>query len=1614
MSADRVLAVAYGDYAKLPKLEQAIPDAETLVKLLGEHQFEGDLLSDARRGALLDKADELLAPGSLKDGTLVLLWIGHGELGPNGTLRLMGRTGEASDAEVTAAANLGEWATRTGAAQILVLLDCCFSGEAVPDTLGMANAVLAGRADVKSAWFGCVAASRGDERARSGVMMQQVERLLRDGPTDPRERDAWRLYSEKIPGDRFIDALAKGWSEERHTPRPATLGSALPMLPNPLYRAGVRNAVVEHLLFAARGTSTEANFFTGRRATLARIVTWMRTQTPGLCVVTGPPGSGKSALVGRVVSLSVSAERALLDVGDLPPEVDPGESSVDANVHLRQLDLNGVVEELAVQLGLDEDADLYAVLGCASRRRAENRPLVVAFDGLDEAGDEGSHDIALRLITPLAREALVLVGTREVPGASGEPGLLSLLAPFSEMIDLGLEEAETLEDMRTYTLRRLDRVSPVMNPKLVADALVELARRADPGREGPFLLARLITSQLRAEPVDTAQEHWRSALATSVEAAFEYDLRRCVLMIDGREHPTAARELMTALACAYGGGLPADDVWPAIATELSPTGTVYTRDHVFELLFTLGRHIISATERDQAVFRVAHQRLVDQLRPMVGEGVFSIVAPAYAEPVAHAVAALYGRLLDQGLQPRQHTYLWRYAWRHFADAGLLGIQLLRGFVERDREQFLPDLAWACGLVARECMGTNRTQDAVRLYEEEASIYRALDDSMELAITLSRLAIARSMNGDTEGGDSDVDEAVRVIDRMKDDPERRPMLAFALLAQAVVLLRQGSPRTALRLARKSIEMFDAERAEGEAMPDEHAAVCVIAATAALVLDDLAVADELSQHALEILDSAECEDSRMIEALAGRAQVELQLMRQGVSADAHLVEPTAGPRLLEIHRRTGATGTLNDILMGEGLRYYALTLHVAGRDEPDPGDLLDSAIDLAQRTARDSADAALSLACSLAVRAGRRQDSAGKIEDLVQAEEALRAFAAVSPAVALQLGSVISQQVRDRVNADDEDLESLLDRQREAVALIEDVRTPAARPALASALSLLYLLLTNAGRFEDSLATLQHTAYVQRQLYDTSGGSPLPLAATLADLASRLAGVRPLEVLELGAESRELVRSSDDAGARLIRSQVEGAIAAANLVLNREEEGKASLEESIRQLEPMLDQPVAPWLMTNALSNLAGVHLRAGAVQEAIQAARRAVELAEERGTGPNVSLLPLAQSQLGIALHAAGEREAANTYLGPAIGALKTLIRQDEGVGGILAMALEAAGPEAWDAVLSELEDQPTIGRQLKLLRFNSSESLPALVAEYVRVLAAVADEPQEVRSVRQLARGRRSNDTEQFDAAWRAAAGDLPDWLLIPEWLDLVVVAWWNAPTWRRARDYLESTPTLLDPMTVVVLEEVRNEHNNGLVDLHLQILETAIEEGIDAAYGPIFADELVDEWIDADLEEAFLAEHRDELLGDHVAAALADRAADGDVSAIVAQALLVLSRRGEESVAHSVLDGQTSLGIALLETAWRSADAERLGALAVLCQARMDDNDPMLALVTVARAIAEALLGRRDVALEFAAEAATAADEESRQMLVNAVLDALSRNADQPDGLLAIVRVLRGEPGPA
>ena len=578
----------------------ALAGVDAIAKILSNARgFATTVLRDVTMSQVGPDLTIALPMGGVDGGALVVLWAGHGEQSAEGRLRLITHDDVANASPLCTADWVAGQAVRTGATQVLLVFDTCSSGQAAIDAAQVVGRLMADLPDPKPVWVGILASAQAYERARDeGLFAAELRRVLEQGPRDPILRLRFNSFNQGVRGDDVIDAVVTEWPTDAQRPEPSMFGRAGILLPNPLYDPDAPERVVEHLLLAAQGRAPdeEGSFFTGRDDQLAEIFHWIGQPEPGVLVVTGPAGSGKSAIVGRIVSLSNPAERTSL-LAQGPVDNDPGEGSVDAHVHVRRLTVDRVANLIDEQLCrkgiLVQDAqarDRYELLGAVRRL---DKPVTIVLDGLDEAEAE-AWAIADDLVRDLGRFARVLVATREMARDGGQP-LVATLATMTP-IDLGdpqwAEQSDA--DVRRYVRRRLEPEgsgATAMDPALVAEQILHLARAND---EGLFLLARVITSQLRTDPVDTSTPGWETALATSVEAALARDLGRILEPSpSGTAGPVAARELLSALAWGYGTGVP-DDVWVAFATGLSKTGSRYSLADVYWVLAAAARYVVAA------------------------------------------------------------------------------------------------------------------------------------------------------------------------------------------------------------------------------------------------------------------------------------------------------------------------------------------------------------------------------------------------------------------------------------------------------------------------------------------------------------------------------------------------------------------------------------------------------------------------------------------------------------------------------------------------------------------------------------------------------------------------------------------------------------------------------------------------------------------------------------------------------------------------------------------------------------------------------------------------------------------------------------------------------------
>jgi WD40 repeat protein len=658
-----VLLTEYDHYGQLKRLADDVRSALDLLAALGFDVMATDSLrGDGRAFSLLNAIGTWQPTGH----RLVIYWAGHGKIIEDGRLFLCTRDTfnhrlpEAHNA--IPAASLGDLLAGKDSSEIVLLLDACGSGGGAQEIVAAFRAKTNSRAYPSGFKPGLAVISSAGPRqfAREGAFSSALVSVLRDGPPADRSYLAWTERDEYVTPVELFQAIrvqlarapSRGAAQEPDHDATSGVGR---FFPNPRYRrripdvsvteklrraALLPSAVAEHFMLKFRGIDTVDDrgwFFTGREQLLRRLTQWLGSKQSGLMIVTGPPGCGKSAVLGRLAVLSVPQYRAEIKraggLKDVPPETLPPKHSFDAGVHAKNLSLIECISELADALSLPAPATGWRSAADFVRQVASlRRPVTLLVDALDEAQPADIHAMATDLIRPLADlpRLKILVGTRpdrasreDAEHASSQGGLLHALgATGQEIIRLDLDE-DTPSDIRAYVRRRLldTTGSPYRSqPASAAAAAAIVAQRSD----RVFLIARLLTQELirRGEILDlTERGRDRSSAWPMVEgglaAAFTADLARY-----GKDE-WRLRALLTPLAFAEGSGLPSRDVWLALAEALreenfpghksqdsAPLGTA----DLSWIVSNAGAYLIESGEDGQTVYRLYHQAFADYFR----------------------------------------------------------------------------------------------------------------------------------------------------------------------------------------------------------------------------------------------------------------------------------------------------------------------------------------------------------------------------------------------------------------------------------------------------------------------------------------------------------------------------------------------------------------------------------------------------------------------------------------------------------------------------------------------------------------------------------------------------------------------------------------------------------------------------------------------------------------------------------------------------------------------------------------------------------------------------------------------------------------------------------------
>lgn len=600
------------------------------VVLPGLGEYDG---ADAIKQKLLHWSADMAPRG---DDVVVLYFAGHGAVESHDRHYLLCWDSDPDNLAATALATedlvriLGKGELR----HLLVILDTCAGGAGSAEAAAIALQRLAYRnlsgPDSTGLWF--LASARRKDIAEDGEFVAALKTAVTTTTERTGQRQQYLDLTElvKAVNERF-EADGRGQRAELAS---GLVTGLAPFMPNVGYhpelppmgtdleiqRRVSERDISEHFGPRSRGVEFESEqglYFSGRGNVLTELVGWLTAEDGDSRgrIVTGSPGCGKSAVLGRIVALSDPRYRAKLDLSEVDPATIVPENCVAAAVHARHKRLEEVVERIGVALGAPTDS-AAALLQELTRRGRQGPPLVIVVDAVDEAGsdtaaDAGGHGEPRRLSRELLRPMSEIQGVRLLVGTRHE--LMGALGPTFTHLDLDQPEYRAgVDDVAGYVTRVL-LAAEEAEVRTPYRGQPELARTVAQGvaakAAGVYLYARTTARTLRSDdnPVDVTAQGWADRLPSEIGGAFDDYLERF-----GEDEPRVRRMLL-ALAFSEGKGLPRGRVWTELSSVIS--GVPCTEADVSWVLDVAEAYIAEVVDDDRrSVYRLYHKALAEHLR----------------------------------------------------------------------------------------------------------------------------------------------------------------------------------------------------------------------------------------------------------------------------------------------------------------------------------------------------------------------------------------------------------------------------------------------------------------------------------------------------------------------------------------------------------------------------------------------------------------------------------------------------------------------------------------------------------------------------------------------------------------------------------------------------------------------------------------------------------------------------------------------------------------------------------------------------------------------------------------------------------------------------------------
>ena len=622
---------------------------------LGERRFTrvyDELAHDPDKWQILDCFMDPPRDQRWNDATAAVLYItGHGVIYEGRHYLVLSKTeGSRLDATAIDSDQLLRWLNTTDLEHLLVIIDVCSAGQVTKEMAAWAKSP-------KDNWL-VLPSTLPDQTAEPGALTRAISTFL----STAAEFNTHAQYltvglfvdaiNEQLPPGQKVERIYKGrlpekgkdrdQDRERHVclPNPAyeprdelvPIDPALQALALPKELLSLHNRVNRQLPSA----DSPGWLFTGREQLMRDLIS--AAGTPGVTMITGSAGSGKSTALSRLVTLSDPDFRARYEpeLTGVPADVMPPPGIVDVALSAQGKSNRQVVTQICFDLDILAHAGSWDDPVRANREAlseylaAREAPVTIVVDALDEA--EYPADLVQTVFSPLMRDhperMCLLVGVRSpggdnaAAGARGEPQE----EPLRDLIaaELGARQLPADDDLRwgpldfTRFVRDIlanTENSPYQNADSAVVGNVAAVISSHAGRS--YLIARLAAKNAagRAEVLAPDDPALLNDLRGGLLGVFRRDLQA-----NPSSPPDWRRRvaLLRALAFTRGTGLPRRRVWPNVATAVDAGDSEdiqYGDEAIRSLLQSrLSAYLRTDQQDDLTVYRLMHDELREILR----------------------------------------------------------------------------------------------------------------------------------------------------------------------------------------------------------------------------------------------------------------------------------------------------------------------------------------------------------------------------------------------------------------------------------------------------------------------------------------------------------------------------------------------------------------------------------------------------------------------------------------------------------------------------------------------------------------------------------------------------------------------------------------------------------------------------------------------------------------------------------------------------------------------------------------------------------------------------------------------------------------------------------------